>query len=81
MPSVYSAFIPGQPPKKIFRCIGMNVSKAVIEDGKLKAFGKELLYYLDPVTGKKLDKWDNPWTGEEKLPGKLSTTRFIKKTE
>lgn len=48
----------------------MNVSKAVIEEGKLKSFGKELTYYLDPITGKKLNKWDNPWTEEKDLPGK-----------
>lgn len=64
-----SAFIPGQAPKKIFKCIGMNVSKAKIEDNKLKVSGKELTYYLDPTTGAKLDRWDNPWTEEKGLPG------------
>lgn len=67
---MYSAFIPGEAPKKIFNCIGMNVSKAKIEDNKLKAWGKELTYYLDPKTGEKLTTWDNPWTGEKNLPGK-----------
>ncbi|KAI7897578.1 uncharacterized protein BX663DRAFT_547087 [Cokeromyces recurvatus] len=62
------AFIPGQQPKKIFKCVGMNISKAKIEEGKLKVTGKELTYYLDPVTGEKLTKWDNPWTGEKDLP-------------
>ncbi|KAF1805647.1 hypothetical protein V8B55DRAFT_1489763 [Mucor lusitanicus] len=62
------AFIPGQAPKKIFKCIGMNVSKAKIEDNKLKVSGKELTYYLDPTTGAKLDRWDNPWTEEKNLP-------------
>ncbi|KAI9475604.1 MAG: hypothetical protein EXX96DRAFT_573929 [Benjaminiella poitrasii] len=62
------AFIPGQPPKKIFNCVGMNVSKAKIEEGKLKVTGRELTYYLDPVTGEKLTTWDNPWTGEKNLP-------------
>ncbi|KAI8636148.1 hypothetical protein BD408DRAFT_426616 [Parasitella parasitica] len=61
------AFIPGQAPKKVFKCIGMNVSKAKIEEGKLKVSGKELTYYLDPLTGAKLDFWDNPFTNE-KLP-------------
>lgn len=46
----------------------MNVSKAKVEDGKLKVTGRELTYYLDPVTGEKLDKWNNPWTGENNLP-------------
>lgn len=68
-----SAFIPGQAPKKIFKCIGMNVSKAKIEDNKLKVSGKELTYYLDPTTGAKLDRWDNPWTEEKNLPGTYYT--------
>ncbi|CAO3621688.1 unnamed protein product [Mucor fragilis] len=46
----------------------MNVSKAKIEDNKLKVSGKELTYYLDPTTGAKLDRWDNPWTEEKGLP-------------
>lgn len=63
-----SVFIPGEAPKKLFKCVGMNVSKAKIEEGKLKVTGRELTYYLDPVTGEKLTTWDNPWTGEKNLP-------------
>ncbi|KAF7729965.1 hypothetical protein EC973_003378 [Apophysomyces ossiformis] len=61
------AYLPGQPPKKVFECLGMNVSKAYIENGKLLSTSRELTYFLDPVTHQKLDKWENPWT-EEKLP-------------
>ncbi|KAG2199694.1 hypothetical protein INT47_012830, partial [Mucor saturninus] len=61
-------FIPGEAPKKLFQCVGMNVSKAKIEENKLKVSGKELTYYLDPTTGQKLSTWDNPWTGEKGLP-------------
>lgn len=46
----------------------MNVSKAKVEEGKLKVTGRELTYYLDPTTGEKLDRWDNPWTEEKDLP-------------
>lgn len=46
----------------------MNVSKAKVEEGKLKVTGRELTYYLDPVTGEKLNTWNNPWTGENDLP-------------
>ncbi|CEG74767.1 hypothetical protein RMATCC62417_09922 [Rhizopus microsporus] len=59
--------MPNEPPKKVFKCIGMNVSRAKIEDGKLWVQGRELTYYLDPTTGEKLTKWDNPWTGEKDL--------------
>ncbi|KAG1052617.1 hypothetical protein G6F43_005262 [Rhizopus delemar] len=55
-------FIPNEPPKKLFNCVGMNVSRAKIEEGKLWTQSRELTYYLDPVTNEKLNKWDNPWT-------------------
>ncbi|KAG2226983.1 hypothetical protein INT45_006390 [Circinella minor] len=61
------AFIPGEAPKKIFHCVGMNVGKADIKDNKIMATGRELTYYLDPKTHEKLSHWENPWTGE-KLP-------------
>ena len=64
----FSAFIPGEAPKKIFHCVGMNVGKADIKDNKIMATGRELTYYLDPKTHEKLTHWENPWTGE-KLPG------------
>lgn len=50
----------------------MNVSRAKIEEGKLWTQGRELTYYLDPVTNEKLNKWDNPWTGENDLQGKCN---------
>lgn len=55
----------------------MNVSKAKVEEGKLKVSGKELTYYLDPITGAKLDRWDNPWTEEKDLPGKKKTIFYL----
>ncbi|KAG0174606.1 hypothetical protein DFQ29_007420 [Apophysomyces sp. BC1021] len=58
------AYIPGQAPKRVFECVGMNVARASIENGKLLSTSRELTYFLDPVTHKKLDRWDNPWTGE-----------------
>jgi hypothetical protein len=67
-----SCFIPNEPPKKIFNCVGMNVSRAKIEEGKLWTQGRELTYYLDPLTNEKLNKWDNPWTGENDLQGKYN---------
>ncbi|EIE89273.1 hypothetical protein RO3G_13984 [Rhizopus delemar RA 99-880] len=72
-----SCFIPNEPPKKLFNCVGMNVSRAKIEEGKLWTQGRELTYYLDPVTNEKLNKWDNPWTGENDLQGKYSQKKRI----
>ncbi|KAI8388302.1 uncharacterized protein BYT42DRAFT_559631 [Radiomyces spectabilis] len=58
------AFIPGQPPKRVFECVGMNVARATVEDGKLYVTSRELTYFLDPTTHEKLDEWVNPWTNE-----------------
>ncbi|KAL0076660.1 hypothetical protein J3Q64DRAFT_1876560 [Phycomyces blakesleeanus] len=63
------AFLPNQPPKKIFECVGMNVSKAIHSKEQspkdvLEVTGRELTYYLDPITRKKLTHWVNPWTNE-----------------
>ncbi|KAI9320084.1 hypothetical protein BX666DRAFT_1368680 [Dichotomocladium elegans] len=63
-----SAFLPDEPPKKVFYCVGMNVGKAAIANGMLQATSRELTYYCDPVTRQKLTHWDNPWTGEKSLP-------------
>lgn len=67
-----SAFIPGQAPKKVFHCVGMNVAKAELDktSNQLKMTSRELTYYLSPDgdASTKLEKWDNPWTEEKNLP-------------
>jgi hypothetical protein len=67
-----SAFIPGQAPKKVFHCVGMNVAKAELDktSNQLKMTSRELTYYLSPDSdgSSKLEKWDNPWTEEKNLP-------------
>ncbi|CAO3580835.1 unnamed protein product [Absidia cylindrospora] len=67
------AFLPGQPPKKVFHCVGMNVARAELDQqsNQLEMTSRELTYYLAPDSGAeqvKLDKWDNPWTEEKDLP-------------
>ncbi|KAI8329681.1 hypothetical protein BC941DRAFT_442549 [Chlamydoabsidia padenii] len=64
------AFIPGQAPKKVFHCVGMNVAKAELDQAthQVKMTSRELTYYLDPDTFEKLVKWNNPWTLEKDLP-------------
>ncbi|ORX56877.1 DUF1838-domain-containing protein [Hesseltinella vesiculosa] len=58
-------YLPDEPPKKVFSCVGMNVAKGYLEDGKIKATSRELTYYLDPNTNEKLSHWINPWTGQQ----------------
>ncbi len=63
--SIY-AFIPGEGRKLLFKMVGMNVSRCIAADENSWDFtSRELTYYLDPNTGEILDKWENPWTGEE----------------
>ncbi|MBD2194311.1 MULTISPECIES: DUF1838 domain-containing protein [Calothrix] len=59
------AFIPGERRKLLFKILGMSVSRCIAtEAGKWDFTSRELTYYLDPETGEKLHKWENPWTGE-----------------
>ncbi|KAI7869748.1 hypothetical protein BDF14DRAFT_1780431 [Spinellus fusiger] len=66
-----TAYIPGERPKHLFNCIGMNVSRAIrytsADKDTLQTTSRELTYYLDPVTGEPLSQWENPWT-KEQLP-------------
>lgn len=59
----------GEADKNLFNVIGMNVRQCVTIDGGKKGNGyklvtRELLLYTDPRTGKPLETWDNPWTGD-----------------
>ncbi|MBD2163096.1 DUF1838 domain-containing protein [Calothrix membranacea FACHB-236] len=59
------AFIPGEKRKLLFKILGMSVSRCIaLEPGVWDFTSRELNYYLDPETEEKLNKWENPWTGE-----------------
>lgn len=58
----------GEPDKRMFGTVGMNIRTCVTVDGGAKGTGyrlvsKEILLYLDPKTGEALETWENPWTG------------------
>jgi hypothetical protein len=62
--SIY-AFMPGEKRTHLFKIVGMSVSRCIATDAESWDFtSRELTYYLDPKTGEKLDRWENPWTGE-----------------
>lgn len=62
--SIY-AFVPGEPRKRLFKIVGMSVSRCIAkEDNSWDFTSRELTYYLDPATGEILRKWENPWTGD-----------------
>lgn len=65
--SIHS-FIPGEKRQRLFKMVGMSVSRCLpTEENSWKFISRELTYYLDPQTGEKLETWKNPWT-EEVLP-------------
>ena len=60
---------PGQPDKRIFGLLGMNVRQCVSvtnDKGEVgyRLISREVMLYLDPDTGEVLRTWDNPYTGE-----------------
>lgn len=59
------AFVPGEKRQPLFKIEGMSVSRCTpMEEGGWYFTSRELTYYLDPQTGKILQEWQNPWTGE-----------------
>ena len=63
--SVY-AFVPQEKQRKLFSIIGMNVARCFQnQQGQWLLTSRELQYYLNPETNQVLNRWQNPWTGEE----------------
>lgn len=62
--SIY-AFVPNEPKKRLFKIVGMSVSRCIAnEESSWDFTSRELTYYLDPTKGEILRRWENPWTGE-----------------
>lgn len=62
--AIYS-FVPGEKRQRLFKMVGMSVSRCLPVEENYWAFtSRELTYYLDPETGEKLQTWKNPWTDE-----------------
>jgi hypothetical protein len=59
------AFVPGEKRNRLFRMVGVSVSRCIpTEEGSWNFTSRELTYYLHPETGEVLQQWENPWTGE-----------------
>ena len=63
------ARVPGEPDRKIFGLLGMNVRQCGQVEDPEKGIGyrlvsREIMLYLDPQTGEVMRTFDNPWTGE-----------------
>jgi hypothetical protein len=59
------AFTEGEPKKHLFNILGMSVARCIPQSEGWDFTSRELTFYLDPETGEKLEKWQNPWTEEE----------------
>lgn len=60
----------GEVDRLLFRVEGMNIRQcATVQDAErgsgFRLVSRELMLYLDPLTGEPLQTWHNPWTGAE----------------
>ena len=61
--------VPGEPDRLLFRFEGMNVRQCVTVTDPTRGTGfrmvsREMLFYKDPASGRILDDWTNPFTGD-----------------
>ena len=61
--------VPGEKDRHLFNLVGINTRQCASLDDTTRGAGfrsvsREVMLYLDPVTGEVLDTWENPWTGE-----------------
>jgi hypothetical protein len=56
--------IPQSASKTLFGLAGVNIARCLYVNGTWQLTSRELMLYLDPVTGQKLKQWNNPFTGE-----------------
>lgn len=62
--------VEGEPDRLLFKVEGMNIRQCGTVQDPARGVGfrlvsRELMLYLDPVTGEPLKTWKNPWTGAE----------------
>lgn len=64
------AEVPGEEQKQLFNVVALNVGRCLKQaDGSYMLTTRELLYYLDPDTNEKINRWTNPWTNETVVVG------------
>jgi len=60
-------FVVGERPSPLFGLEGYNVRRLVPvpgSDGSYYLASREILFYTDAKTGEPIERWDNPYTGE-----------------
>lgn len=60
---VYSQ-VEGESQQRVFDIIGMNVARCFRDGDTVHQTTREIQVYVKPFTGKLMDNWLNPWTGE-----------------
>jgi hypothetical protein len=63
------ARVPGERDRVVFQVVGINVRQCArlsdpVRGPGYRSVSREIMVYLDPVSGEILDHWLNPWTGE-----------------
>lgn len=63
------ARVPGERDRVVFQVVGINVRQCArlsdpVRGPGYRSVSREIMVYLDPVSGETLDEWRNPWTGE-----------------
>ncbi len=60
------AVVPGERVRELCGFEGFSCARLLpLPDGSYRKVLRETVFYRDPATGQLLDKWKNPWTGEE----------------
>ena len=62
--------VPGERDRHLFDVMGVNTRTCArltdpVRGEGFRSVSREVMFYLDPATGEVLDRWKNPWTGEE----------------
>lgn len=64
------ARVEGERDRELFKLQGMNIRQCRnLSDPErgpgFRSVSREIMLHLDPATGEVMDRWKNPWTGEE----------------
>ena len=62
--------VPGEKDRHLFDVLGINVRQCDVVESEARGRGfrsvsREIMVYMDPETGEIIDRWMNPWSGEE----------------
>jgi len=58
------SYVPNENKKILFNFEGFNIARTVNTEGGYELLTREAAFYLDPLTGKILETWKNPFTGK-----------------